>query len=241
MSAFKDLTGVRFGKLVAIKDAGSNKHKQHMWECMCDCGNKNIILGSSLTNGSTQSCGCISKELNTNVSGRRRENVPIVCGIYRITNPLGEVYIGSSTTIYRRWLRHREARKSIKIHISIKKYGWEEHTFEIIHQLPNDTTSEILLIYEQLYIDLHKQCGVIMLNVKDAGSCAKFSEDSKMKMSESQKKSYKVIFNGKLVEFTGLKKFCEDNGVSQKSLSSLLNSQGIYKNKSFLKNFKRAE
>lgn len=83
MSSFKDLTGVRFGKLVAIKDAGSNKYKQHVWECKCDCGNEKIILGTSLTNSSTKSCGCISKELNTDVSGRRRENVPIVCGIYK--------------------------------------------------------------------------------------------------------------------------------------------------------------
>ena len=29
-----------------------------MWLCACECGNKKVILGKSLRNGSTTSCGC---------------------------------------------------------------------------------------------------------------------------------------------------------------------------------------
>lgn len=59
-----DLTGQKFGKLTVIKRAGSTKYHCANWECLCDCGNKKIISGNSLTTGKTKSCGCICKEIN---------------------------------------------------------------------------------------------------------------------------------------------------------------------------------
>lgn len=66
-----DLVGERFGRLVVTARAEdkvyekSGKHKSQ-WYCDCDCGNKNkIILGSSLTSGSTQSCGCLHSEVSS--------------------------------------------------------------------------------------------------------------------------------------------------------------------------------
>lgn len=50
-----DMIGKRFGKLKAIKYMGKKS-----WLCECDCGNKKIILGANLRNGSTLSCGCIN-------------------------------------------------------------------------------------------------------------------------------------------------------------------------------------
>jgi group I intron endonuclease len=117
----------------------------------------------------------------------RRENAVTKVGIYKITNPNGLVYIGSSRSIYKRWLRHREGNKKTKLHSSISEFGWKNHIFEISHQLPLDISDEILLIYEQLYIDAYKNANYEMLNVKDAGSKAKFSEESKKLMSLSRK------------------------------------------------------
>ena len=56
MSALKDLTGQRFGKLVVLRRADSN-HKRVSWECVCDCGNHVVIIGRDLKNGHTKSCG----------------------------------------------------------------------------------------------------------------------------------------------------------------------------------------
>lgn len=58
-----DLTGQRFGKLVVLKEAPSQKRKdkkgrKKMWECICDCGNKTITLQELLVSGKTRSCGC---------------------------------------------------------------------------------------------------------------------------------------------------------------------------------------
>lgn len=61
MGAFIDLTGRRFGRLVAIKRVGSISGKA-AWLCRCDCGGKATVPSSSLTSGNTRSCGCIHSE-----------------------------------------------------------------------------------------------------------------------------------------------------------------------------------
>ena len=55
----KDLTGMRFGKLVVLKQAGLNKEGRQLWECQCDCGNIHITNGRNLQLGICKSCGCL--------------------------------------------------------------------------------------------------------------------------------------------------------------------------------------
>lgn len=54
-----NLTGKRFGKLVAIKTAGKTKNGAYLWQCKCDCGNEIIANVGNLKNGHTKSCGCL--------------------------------------------------------------------------------------------------------------------------------------------------------------------------------------
>lgn len=62
-----DLTGARFGRLTGVRFVEVNKHGQRMWEFLCDCGHTHIATGSSVKNGHTNSCGCITQEaLSTN-------------------------------------------------------------------------------------------------------------------------------------------------------------------------------
>lgn len=59
----KDISGKRYGRLVAIKPTEKrSKSGGVIWECLCDCGEKSFASENSLENGSTQSCGCRSKE-----------------------------------------------------------------------------------------------------------------------------------------------------------------------------------
>lgn len=53
-----DITGQKFGKLTALYDTGIRKNRQALWHCKCECGNECDVLGSSLRNGHTTSCGC---------------------------------------------------------------------------------------------------------------------------------------------------------------------------------------
>lgn len=61
MSKQKDITGERFGRLVAVERTGYKNGKSR-WKCLCDCGNEVDVIICSLTGGKTQSCGCLRKE-----------------------------------------------------------------------------------------------------------------------------------------------------------------------------------
>lgn len=55
-----DLTGQRFGKLVAVEPA-ENVGGKTTWLCRCDCGKERIVKTKFLRNGKTRSCGCTEK------------------------------------------------------------------------------------------------------------------------------------------------------------------------------------
>ena len=61
-----DITGQRFGRLVAIelipKEERTWSNKERAWRCKCDCGNEVIVRQRSLRGARmTQSCGCVRK------------------------------------------------------------------------------------------------------------------------------------------------------------------------------------
>ena len=70
-----DLTGQKFGRLEVQGFAGS-VNKKLTWNCICVCGNTKIVLGCSLRNGHTQSCGCLAKEGNHTTHGHKRNKIP---------------------------------------------------------------------------------------------------------------------------------------------------------------------
>jgi hypothetical protein len=53
-----DLTGQRFGRLVALRRVENDPLGQARWEYACDCGATTPVLGRSLRRGNTRSCGC---------------------------------------------------------------------------------------------------------------------------------------------------------------------------------------
>jgi hypothetical protein len=63
MGKFKDLTGLKFGKLTVIEQAGHDKYNKILWKCKCDCGKETITHGRDLVNEHCKSCGCL---LNSN-------------------------------------------------------------------------------------------------------------------------------------------------------------------------------
>jgi hypothetical protein len=62
MPKFKDITGKRFGRFVAVKYVGKNKNNASRWLCKCDCGNEIITLLNYLSSNETKSCGCAKIE-----------------------------------------------------------------------------------------------------------------------------------------------------------------------------------
>lgn len=58
----EDITGQRYGNLVAIKFAYVDKKGRIKWIFRCDCGNEKAIRTDSVKEGKTTSCGCILSE-----------------------------------------------------------------------------------------------------------------------------------------------------------------------------------
>lgn len=73
-----DISGQRFGRLVAIEYAGKitseiSPTTISLWKCKCDCGNQITVRYPALISGNTRSCGCLldeSRKIN-NVNKRR--------------------------------------------------------------------------------------------------------------------------------------------------------------------------
>lgn len=113
-------------------------------------------------------------------------------GIYKITSPSGSVYIGQSWDINRRKRGHKSLSKKMTgmyLYHSISKYGFDKHLFEIIHELPNDVSQNILDKYEDLYITRHRECGLKIMNLKEGGSRGKIlNTELKKRLSDAAKR-----------------------------------------------------
>ncbi len=62
MTKALELTGEKFNRWTVISRAENTKTGQSMWNCICDCGNKGVVTGSTLKAGHSQSCGCLTAE-----------------------------------------------------------------------------------------------------------------------------------------------------------------------------------
>lgn len=60
MPKFIDITGKTFGKLTVLSRTVNSKHGASRWVCLCECGQKTIVISGDLKNGRTKSCGCLT-------------------------------------------------------------------------------------------------------------------------------------------------------------------------------------
>lgn len=59
----RDITGVRFGNLIACYPYHQADYAIWRWVCKCGCGNETIAHYSYLIAGIATSCGCLSPRL----------------------------------------------------------------------------------------------------------------------------------------------------------------------------------
>lgn len=186
-------------------------------------------------------------------------------GIYKITSPTGKVYIGQSRVVENRWRRHREANRKSKLHSSLRKYGWRSHIFEIACELPFDINQDELNRIEQVYMDAYKDCGVELLNIKEAGSLGLFTDESKLKMSLAHKgkepwnkgkkgsqvpwnkglsicrNTYEYLYKDEVIEIFNLKEYCRLNNLEYTTMIHLYKGTSNYSNRNYYKGYKRIE
>lgn len=72
-----DISGKRYGKLVAIKPTGEITSGGIVWKCQCDCGNTKGVEAGYLNSGRIVDCGCgslkrhQSEERMVDITGKR--------------------------------------------------------------------------------------------------------------------------------------------------------------------------
>ena len=134
-----------------------------------------------------------------------------IIGIYKITNPKGKVYIGKSIELEKR-VKSYCWEKPTQPHInnSIKKYGVENHKFE----LEVECDEEYLDFWEDFFITKYNSIKEGM-NIKGGGVGGRHNESTKKKMSIAGKRryseeGYKPIWEGK--KRPNHSKWLEENG-----------------------------
>lgn len=60
--AVVDMIGLKFGRLTVINFSHTNKWREKVWKCKCDCGNYTDVSTAKLRKGNTTSCGCYREE-----------------------------------------------------------------------------------------------------------------------------------------------------------------------------------
>lgn len=70
----------KYGRLTVIQFSHVNDRRCKCYLCRCDCGTEKIVRGYALKNGSTLSCGCLTRE-NSSVTSIARAKIQLVPGI----------------------------------------------------------------------------------------------------------------------------------------------------------------
>ena len=143
---FKDITGVRFGRLVALERnvyKKNSKRSQVTWKCRCDCGNIVDITYDNLSNGNTNSCGCLKKELTTklfldDLTGQMFGNLTVV--------RRAEDYISPSGNHQTQWECKCSCGNTKIVHANSLKQGYTKSCGCISYSNGEDVISDILTL-----------------------------------------------------------------------------------------------
>lgn len=114
-------------------------------------------------------------------------------GIYKITNPVGAIYIGESKDIEERWNREYKklrCKNQTRLYNSFMYYGVENHTFEIVKECTVEEIPYYERHYQEYYNVLDKDYGLNLKYTSVGEKKLVFSNETKLKMSSSQKKLY---------------------------------------------------
>ena len=68
----ENLIGKEFDRLTVIGFTGKDKWGASMWVCKCSCKNEITTRGSSLTSGHAKSCGCLRKDIASEICMERK-------------------------------------------------------------------------------------------------------------------------------------------------------------------------
>lgn len=110
-------------------------------------------------------------------------------GIYKIASPTGRVYIGQSIDIDARVRRYKNYKCKLqkRLYLSLIKYGWENHNFDVLEECPVGLLNERERHWQDFYNVLDKQKGLNCKLTEHNGKSGVYSDVLKKKISDSNK------------------------------------------------------
>lgn len=107
--------GDRYGRLTVIDKGSGALSGGKRYLCLCECGNKTLVYSTSLIQGTTQSCGCLQRQICASIrlrhgharAGHRTVEYETWCGMHkRCTNAKSKSwkdYGGRGISVCTRW------------------------------------------------------------------------------------------------------------------------------------------
>lgn len=128
-----DLEGEKVGRLTVIECVGTNKSKNTVWLCKCDCGNTIIANSQKLKRGNIVSCGCYKRDITIARNHSRAKYNKSDERLYRIYygmktrcfNPKVREwhrYGGRGITMCKEWMESFEAFREWSLNNGYKSY-----------------------------------------------------------------------------------------------------------------------
>lgn len=78
-SWIENLIGQKFGRLTVIDFSGLKRGDRWLWTCRCKCGNTVYVPACRLKNGTTKSCGCYRKDVQTkDITGQQFGRLTVI-------------------------------------------------------------------------------------------------------------------------------------------------------------------
>lgn len=109
-------------------------------------------------------------------------------GIYKITNPKGKIYIGQTIDFERRVYQYKKlnCKEQPKLYNSLKKYGFQNHNFELIWPCWERYLTKWERYFQEMYNSIENDnLNCFLVTTKD--KTGKHTEETKRKISESNK------------------------------------------------------
>lgn len=109
-------------------------------------------------------------------------------GIYKITSPVGRIYIGQSVNIDNRISSYKnlKCKNQTKLYRSLLKYTFENHTFEIIEQCNIEILNERERYWQDFYNSSSKK-GLNCRLTKSNDKVGLLSNETKIKIGQGNK------------------------------------------------------
>lgn len=106
--------------------------------------------------------------------------------IYKFTSPSGRVYVGQTVDLYSRYISHSKmyGNSSPVLYKSFKKYGFENHIFEVIEECEISQLSERERYWQEYYDTVKSGLNCKYTSTKDR--TGKLSYETRRKIGDAQ-------------------------------------------------------